>query len=86
MSLLCINKANAKDKMYMSVERLQTKTKEVTCLTYTGLTVDLEPSRLSLIRKATVLSRIFPHFDFIIEENAARRKWKYDDPKVDCAD
>jgi hypothetical protein len=53
------------------------------------------PSRLRLIRKTVVLVRIFPHFDFRIEENtarfrveenAARRKWKYDDPKFDCAE
>jgi hypothetical protein len=29
------------------------------------------PSRLRLIRKAAALARIFPHFDFSIEENAA---------------
>ena len=29
---------------------------------------------------------MLPLFDFSIEENAARRKWKYDDPKFDCAD
>jgi hypothetical protein len=29
---------------------------------------------------------MLPHFDFSIEENAARRKLKYDDPKLDCAD
>ncbi len=28
------------------------------------------PSRLRLIRKAAALARIFPHFDFSIEENA----------------
>ncbi len=36
--------------------------------------------------KEVSLTRIFPHFDFIIEENTACRKWKYDDPKFDCAD
>ncbi len=41
---------------------------------------------LRLIRKEDVLARIFPHFDFNIEENVARRKWEYDDPKFDCAD
>jgi hypothetical protein len=40
------------------------------------------PSRLRLIRKAADFTRISPHFDFTIEENAARRKWKYDDPKL----
>ncbi len=34
-----------------------------------------DPSMFRLIRKAAVLARIFPHFDFSIEENAARRKW-----------
>ncbi len=42
---------------------------------------DRRPSRLRLIRKASALARISPHFDFSIEENAARRKCKYDDPK-----
>ena len=40
-------------------------------------------SRLRLIRKTTVLVMISPHFDFSMEENAARRKWKYDDPKFE---
>ena len=40
------------------------------------------PSRLRLIRKSAGLARMFPHFDFSIEENAARRKWKYDDPSL----
>jgi hypothetical protein len=44
------------------------------------------PSRLRLIRKAVDFGRISPYFDFIIEENAARRKSKYDDPKFDGAD
>jgi hypothetical protein len=44
------------------------------------------PSRLRLIRKTAALARISPNFDFSIEENAARRKWKYDDPKFDYAD
>ena len=44
------------------------------------------PSRFRLIRKSDVLSRISPYFDFSMEENAARRKWKYDDPKFDCTD
>ena len=26
---------------------------------------------------------MLPHFDFSIAENAARRKWKYDDPKLE---
>jgi hypothetical protein len=34
----------------------------------------------------SALVRISPHFAFSIEENAARRKWKYDDPKFDCRD
>ena len=41
------------------------------------------PSRLRLIRIAVAFARISPHFDFNIEENAVRRKWKYDDPKFD---
>jgi hypothetical protein len=44
------------------------------------------PSRLKLIRKAPALGRISPYFDFNIEENVARRKWKYDDPKFDSAE
>ncbi len=44
------------------------------------------PLRFRLIRKEVALARIFPDFDFSIEENAPRRKWKYDDPKFDCAD
>jgi hypothetical protein len=44
------------------------------------------PSRLRVILKEDVFGRISPHFDFSIEENAARRKWKYDDPKFDCDD
>ncbi len=52
------------------------------------------PSRLRLILKAAVLARISPDFDFNMEDNDARRKWKYDDPKFfkffklkfDCAD
>jgi hypothetical protein len=44
------------------------------------------PSRLRLIRKADVLGRIFPDFDFSIEENTVWRKRKYDDPKFDSAD
>jgi hypothetical protein len=43
-------------------------------------------SRLRLIRKTVTLGRISPYFDFNIEENTARRKWKYDDPKFDYAD
>jgi hypothetical protein len=42
-----------------------------------------DPSRLRVIRKTAALARISPYFDFSIEENAARRKWKYDDPKFD---
>ncbi len=44
------------------------------------------PSRLRLILKAAAFGRISPYFDFSIEENAVRRKWKYDDPKFDSAD
>ncbi len=44
------------------------------------------PSRLRLIRKAAVLPRISPYFDFNMKENVVRRKWKYDDPKFDSAD
>ena len=44
------------------------------------------PSRLRLIRKTVVLPKINPPFDFIIEENVVRRKWKYDDPKFDSGD
>jgi hypothetical protein len=33
-----------------------------------------DPSMLRLIRKEVDLERIFPHFDFSIEENAVRRK------------
>jgi hypothetical protein len=32
------------------------------------------PSMLRFICKAVALARIFPHFDFIIEENVTRRK------------
>jgi hypothetical protein len=66
---------------------------EVTHLSYTGLTVGLEHLKIEtrltiekftsvmggLIRKTDVLTRIFPHFDFNFEENAARRKWEYDE-------
>ncbi len=41
------------------------------------------PSRLRQIRQAVTFVRISPYFDFTIDENAARRKWKYDDPKFD---
>jgi hypothetical protein len=44
------------------------------------------PSKFRFTLKADVLVRMFPHFDFRKQEKAARRKWKYDDPKFDCAD
>ncbi len=44
------------------------------------------PSRLRLTRKAAAFASSSPHFDFSIEEKAERGKWKYDDPKFDCAD
>ena len=37
-------------------------------------------------RKDEALTSMFPHFAFSKDENAERRKWKYDDSKVDCAD
>jgi hypothetical protein len=40
---------------------------------------------LRLIHKSATFVRISPYFDFSIDENAARRKWKYDDPKFDYA-
>jgi hypothetical protein len=61
LSLLCINKAKSKDKMYecRCDERLQTKTKEITHLTYTGLTVELEhlkiETRLTIEKFANVM-------------------------------
>ncbi len=44
------------------------------------------PSRFRLIRKAAALARIFPTLDLSKEEKAARRRWKYEAPKFDCAD
>ena len=56
---------------------------------YDGWVCDLEvigaPSRLRLIRKAAALARIDEKRDLIIEEKAARRKWK-NAPIFDCAD
>ncbi len=43
------------------------------------------PSRLRLIRKAVVLARIDETRDLIIDEKAARRKWK-NTPIFDSAD
>jgi hypothetical protein len=43
------------------------------------------PSKLRFTRKADVLAIILPHFDFSNPEKAAWRKWKYEDPKFDCA-
>ncbi len=37
-----------------------------------------DPSRLRLIRNVSAFARILPHFDFSIDEKAARRKWTHD--------
>ncbi len=63
-------------------ERLQTKTRKLRVSHTLGEVIGA-PSRLRLIHKDATFGRISPHFDFSIEENAARRKWKYDDPKFD---
>ena len=44
------------------------------------------PSKLRFTRKADALGIMIPHFDFSNAEKDARRKWKYEDPKFDCAD
>jgi hypothetical protein len=40
------------------------------------------PSKLRFTRKSDALASMFPHFAFSKDENAARRKWKYDDSKL----
>ena len=41
------------------------------------------PSKLSVIRRAAALARMFPTRVLSMSENAARQKWK--NPRVDCA-
>ncbi len=43
------------------------------------------PSKLRFTRKAEALPMIFPTLDLSKEEKSARRKWKYEAPKFDCA-
>jgi hypothetical protein len=42
------------------------------------------PSKLRFTHKTETLARMFPHLDFSIDENTARRKWK--NPRSWCAD
>ncbi len=44
------------------------------------------PSKFRFTLKADALARMLTHFDFSQQEKPERRKWKYDDPKFDCAD
>jgi hypothetical protein len=51
--------------------RKDTKNEESTLLSDTGLVVELEhlKTKMRLIRKPSVLTRIFPTLDLIVEEN-----------------